>query len=130
MVLVAERVHRVPEAIMLEGHQFTLLRESDQRLGLEAGGIPLDQIDTCRGKDEETPIDEAAIAARLCRKAGDAGPPALESTVASRRPYCRDGGVATMSAMKCDFRADIDIGEAISIGETESLFPLQVIAHP
>src|SRR5690606_32935178 len=77
-----------------------------------------------------TTIDEAAIAARLFRKAGDAGPPALESTVASRRPYCRDGGVATMSAMKCDFRADIDIGEAISIGETESLFPLQVIAHP
>src|SRR5687767_2538331 len=84
VVLVAQRVHRLPEAAMLVGAQLALAREALQRRRFPAGGVTLDVVDDRGLEHEEAAVDPAAVAHRLFLEAGHLGAVHAERAEASR----------------------------------------------
>src|SRR3546814_20580209 len=86
-MLILQRVHALPEALMPVGHQLPLGGESLQRFPLPHRLVPVDIIEDLGLEDEERAIDPAVPAVRLLLEAGDAISVELEAAEPSRRPY-------------------------------------------
>src|SRR6266511_1689103 len=71
MVLIAERVHRLPEAAMMEGAQLARTRQARQRVLLERGGIAFDVFAHLGREHEEAAIDPLSVAGRFLLEVED-----------------------------------------------------------
>src|SRR5579885_263363 len=127
--LVAQRIHGMPEAAMLERHHLTHGGKTDNRRTLPARLVALDEIEHARGEHEEAAVDQSPIAARLLDEGGYRVSLTLDGAVASRRPYCGDRRQSAVAKMKFDLRADIEIAQAVAIGEAECFFVLDVVGY-
>src|SRR6266540_5850150 len=65
MVLVAQRVHRLPEAAMMKGAQFARVRKSRQRILLERSGVARDVFAHFGRKHKESAVDPLSVACGL-----------------------------------------------------------------
>jgi hypothetical protein len=70
--LVAQRIHRLPEALVPIRHQLAALSKLLQRLLLPNRFRPLEQIDDRRVDDKEAAGDPAAVSCRFFLEAKDA----------------------------------------------------------
>lgn len=61
--------HRLPKAVMLEGHHLAAIRERYQRFTFPGRGGPLDQVQAPRRKHKETAVDHSPITTRFFNKA-------------------------------------------------------------
>src|SRR5919112_2964724 len=69
---VAQRVHRLPEAAVLEGDELAVRREALEGLALEEDLVPGDPVEDRRLEDEEPGVHPGAIANRLFLERADA----------------------------------------------------------
>src|SRR5437764_4718780 len=102
MVLVSERVHRLPKAIVLIRLELALFRQFHERLGFPRGGIALDVIDYCWLQHKETAVDPGAVAGRLFLKTCDTRVVDQDCAVASRRLNSRERRASPVRSMKIE----------------------------
>ena len=84
-MLVAERIHRVPKAIVEIGAQLVLLRKLFERFTLPHCHLVGDIVDCLGLEYEKPPVDSPAIAAWLLTKAFDAATMNVKCTEAAGR---------------------------------------------
>jgi hypothetical protein len=127
VLLVAKRVHRLPEAAMLEGHQLAVAGEVAQRLLLPDRHVVLDAVQNFRREHEEAGVDRAAVAFRLFEETGDPVPLHVERAEPARRHRRGQRRLAAMGAVESDQSRDVDIADAVAIGHAEGVLVAQVI---
>src|SRR5437870_3374551 len=86
--------------------------------------VACDEIDAGRRQHEKSAVDDGAVAARLFGKGGDRIAGALQRAISARRGDGADGCKLAVPVMKLDRRLDVDVAEAVAIGEAERLFTL------
>src|SRR5437016_2687198 len=123
MVLVAQRIHRLPEAAVEMRRKRTLSCQTLQRLALPHGGIAFYVIENRRRQDEETAVDPAAIALGLFLKAGDEPVFQHKRTKAARRLHRGERRLDLPRAVVRDQLGHVDVGDAVAIREAELLIP-------
>ena len=129
LVLVAQRIHGLPEPQVLVGLQLAIAAEGFQRHRFPRHIITLDQRQHARRQYEKAAIDEAAIAARFFGETRHHVALAPQRAVASRGLHRGHRGRLAVAAVEGDQGADIDVRHAIAIGEAEGLFFLDVVRH-
>src|SRR5579885_1557819 len=125
--LVAQRIHRVPEAAVLEGHHLPHGGETDDGRAFPGTVIALNQVEAARRQHEVAAVDEAAVAARLLDEGGDRVAVAFQRAVAPRRAHRGDGGELAVAEVEVDRRADVEIADAVAVSEAEGLIVLDVV---
>ncbi len=91
-----------------------------QRLALPGGLVGLDIIDHFGFENEETAIDPShlgvglLVEARYCVVRVH-----VENAETARGGNCGDGGKLAVAAMERDHLGDVEIGDAVAIGEAE-----------
>src|SRR4051794_6679252 len=85
MVLVSERVHRLPKAIVLIRLELALFRQFHERLGFPGRGTALDVIDSGWLHHKKTAVDPGAVSSGLFLKTCDTRVVDQDCAVASRR---------------------------------------------
>src|SRR5687767_15563909 len=91
MTLVAERVHRLPEALVLEEREFAVAREPRQRLVLPDRVVPVEVAPDLRCEHEEATVDPTSVPARLLAEAPHAVALDFEGPEAARGLHRCDG---------------------------------------
>src|SRR3954466_13294121 len=71
-VLLAQRVHRLPEPVVQIGRELALGGEALERIVLPDGGVTRDVGEDARLEHEEAAVDAAAVARGFLEKARDA----------------------------------------------------------
>src|SRR5262249_27593000 len=127
LILLAERVHRLPKAGMGVGHELSAAGELRQRLGLPRGLVATDQLDAPRGQHEEASVDEASTTTRLLDEARHLGSVHLEPSVASRWLYGGDRCELSVLAVESQLLGDIDVRDAVAVREAEGVFVFHVL---
>ena len=135
---IAQRVHGAPEAGVTPGPEFAAVGQFSQGLEFPDGLIPVDQIQHGRIEHEEARIDPVAITitGRLLGKPrhhiavhrGGAIPKA-QAAVAAWGLHGGNRGETTVAVVIGDQGTDVDIADAIAVGEAERL-PAKVMGHP
>ena len=106
---------------MGEGAERASFRQRFERAAFPDRGVAFDQID-CRGiHDEKAAVDIAFARAGFFRKMRDAVVLDDGRAETRRRLDCRKRRLEFMLIVESDERTDIDIGDAIAIGEAEWL---------
>src|SRR5690606_23489215 len=120
-LLLLERVHARPEAVVAVAHQLAVLHEAVDRLALPAARVAVDVVDGLRLEDEEAAVDPALALLRLLVEVLD--PVALERQVAEarRRADGRDGRDAPVGAVERRQAPEVDVGHAVAVREVERL---------
>src|SRR6476659_8436035 len=124
--LVAQSIHCVPEAPMLKLHHLSHGREPDDRRTFPTAVIAFDEIETARGQNEKAAIDQATVAARLFDERRHRIPLTLQRPIAAGGTHRRDSRKLAVLEVEFDGRANIQIAQSISVGETEGLFVLYI----
>src|SRR5687768_10233289 len=117
MVLVAQRVHRLPETAMSIGGEIAAARERLHRLALPERGVAIDEVDHPGREHEKTAVDPAAFAARLLLEARHAIAVDIERAEARRRLHRSDRGEDALRAVIRDELAAIDVRDAVAVRE-------------
>src|SRR3954451_4704367 len=114
--LVAKGVHALPEALVTEGGQLAGVRQAlERRLGpVDVAG---DVVEDARLEHEESAVDPALDHARLLVEAFDHVAFHLEPTEAGGRVDGGDGGEPTMGFVELHEVGDVDVGDAVAVGE-------------
>src|SRR5690349_15937606 len=122
LTLVAQRVHRLPEAGVAVYPELSVAGEVAQRLALKWGGITGDVVQDLRGQQHEPAVDPATLGLRLLAEAVD---PAVavdvEHPEAAWRLHCCDRRQRGVAPMRRGQRVDVDIRHAVAIGHMERL---------
>src|SRR5271166_5510124 len=126
MTLVAQRVHRLPEALMVVHRQLAIVREPLERLPLPHRVVAVDVVADLRVEHEKAAVDPAAVADRLLPKAEHARAVRLERPEPARRLRRGDGGEAPLPLMQRDRRLHVDVADAVAISDAEGLFALDI----
>lgn len=88
--------------------------------------VALDQVENFRRQHEKSSVDRASIAARLFDKACHLVARALQRSVAPGRDNDANRGQLAVPVVKLDGCPNIQIADAVPIGETEGLLVLYV----
>src|SRR3954466_4715746 len=71
VILVAQRIHRLPEpSVKIDGERL-LVSEALHRLTFPDGVVTVDELQHVRRQNEESAVDPTSISLRLFLKAGD-----------------------------------------------------------
>src|SRR5260221_1229270 len=116
----------MPEPFVEEDAQLAILGQVDHRLLLPDGPVALDVAADLGREYEEAAIDEAAVAARLFLKAGDAVALKIDGAEPARRLCCRHGRKSSLAAVESDAFGDVDIAYAVAVGQAEILVVTQI----
>src|SRR5262245_57141530 len=119
-------VHRLPIAIVLVGIELAFDGQPLQWVALPNGGVASDIVKDLRGEDKKTAIDHVTIGTRLLVKGSNFTAFNSDRAEPTRRADTRDSGVETTFAMMVDQCVNVDVGEAVSVGQAERL----VVFHP
>ena len=127
---IPQGVHRLPVAVVSVGLQLPLRRQALQGLGLLGGGIGADGVENARLQHKETALDPATIALGFFLKTSHSIPlNQMQRAKGSRWLNRGEGGQFPSRTMGGDGGADVDIGNAIAVGEAEG-FITHVALHP
>ena len=126
----ADRVHRLPEALVFVGHQLPILRKPHQGGAFPDGRVIVEVFGDLGRQDEIAAIDDAAIVGGLFGKLVDLTGADIEAAEARGGRDGGDGGHLAMGLVEGDEARDIDIADAVAIGHAERLFILQLRHHP
>src|SRR4051794_9156941 len=121
LLALAQGVHRVPEAPVEVGLQVPLGGQRLERLALPHGRVAVDVAPDVGLEDEEAAVDPRAVPARLLEEPGDAVAVDLQRAEATARLHGGDGGERAAGAVVPDERGDVDVGDAVAVGEAERL---------
>ena len=124
--LVTQRVHRVPETAMLEGHHLSHRREPNDRELSQLLSSPSIRSRQRGERMKKPPLISPPSPRGFSMKAVTAVALALERAVAARRPHRRDRRELPMAKVEFDRRADIQIAQPVAIGEAEGWLVLDV----
>src|SRR5262245_25225342 len=121
VVALAQRVHRLPEALVAVARKLTVPGERAHRLLLPDCLLAL-QIPADRGREhEKAAVGPRTIPARLLLELQHAVAIDLQRAEAPRRLHrgyrCRRPPLA----VKCDQRRDVHVADAVAVGEAEVL---------
>ena len=130
MVLVAQRIHRLPEAAVMKCAQLIVLGKPLQRILLERRRVARNVFAHLRRQHEEAAVDPLPVACRLLLE--------IDNRIASitsepKRPAgCTAVSVASRPCCLWNSidRGDIDIGHAIAIGQAERFLIADVRKNP
>src|SRR5690242_12875518 len=100
--LVAEGVHRLPEAVVSIGGQLAVARERFEWRALPHAVVAVDIGERAGFEHEEAAVDPAAVALRLLGEARDAMAVDVERAESTRRLYRADGGEGAALAMESE----------------------------
>ena len=121
MLLVAQGVHRLPEPAVNPGRELAVSRQVFQRFILPYRLRTLDQFQHARLEHEKTAVDQSALGLRLLLEGDRLATLGHHAAEARRRPYAGDGRLATPLRVEGDFRADIDVRQAVAVRHAEGL---------
>ena len=117
--LVAQGIHGLPETAVTIGGELTFSGEALHGFSLPDGIVCIDVVDDFGRQDEKTAIDPGAIAGGLFLETGDLDVLEVNRTEAA---WGLGGGERRQLALLLvmgDQLGDVDVAEAISVGETE-----------
>ncbi len=120
-VLLAERVHALPERLVLVRHQLPVGRQSLHRLVLEHGVVTVDVLGDLGLHDEERTVDPAFAGVRLLAELDDAVAVEHEVPVPRRGTDRRQGHELAMTAVKGHERIEVDVGQSVAPRHHEGL---------
>src|SRR5215210_3828142 len=122
LTLVAQRVHRLPEAGVAIYPELSVTGEVAQRLALEWGGVTGDVVQDLRGQQHESAVDPTALGLRLLAEAVD---PAVavdvEHPEAAGRLHCCDRRQRGVAPVRRGQRVEVDTRHAVAVGHVERL---------
>src|SRR4051794_34794344 len=133
--LVAEAVHVLPVARVPVGGQLAVIRQALKGLALPDRLVALDVVEDAGLEDEEAPVDPATVAGGLLAERLDPVSLERERTEAAGRLDRRQGREHALLAVEFDEGADVDVRDAVAVGEAERFFsdgllrPLQPAAR-
>ena len=115
---------------MTPGLQLSDAGEPLQGFALPGCEIAVNVINHGRLQYKKSPVNPGAIAFWLLEESLDfrAVSGKFERAKATSWLHCRQGGQATMAAMKFDARCNVDVTNAIPVGQTERI--VQQVAYP
>src|SRR3954465_10021160 len=119
--LVPEAVHVLPVAGMAVGGQLAVVGQALERLALPDRLVALDVVEDAGLEDEEAPVDPAAVAGGLLAERLDAVALERERAEAAGRLDRRQGREHALLAVEFDQGADVDVRDAVPVGEAERL---------
>src|SRR6185437_762031 len=119
--LVAQGVHRLPETAMLERHHLPHGCQADDGRAFKAAVVAVDKIENARRQNEKAAVDHAAVAGRFLGERYHLIPVTFERAVAAGWPHRRDRSQLAVTTVVLDGRANIDITDAVAIGEAKRL---------
>lgn len=125
----AQRVHRLPEAVVPVGGELPVSGKPVQRRQLPGHVIARDPLQCLRVHDEETAIDIAVIAERLLGEPGYQMIGEDDRAETARRTHHGNRRLESVRLVKVDQCANVDISHAIAIGEAERFVGAQVTRH-
>src|ERR1043166_960363 len=130
-LLVAQRIHRLPEPPVPVGGELPITSEPAQRLPLPDALIALDVIDRRWLEDEESAVDPRPVAGGLLVELVDSCLAVRDGddAEAPRRLNRRHRRQAPFAPVEGDQLGDVDVAHAVAVGEAEGLVPDQ-LAHP
>jgi uncharacterized protein YcsI (UPF0317 family) len=111
-------------------HQLPFGGKAGQRFFFPDRRIPCNPVQHTRRQHEKAAVDPAPVAARFFLKSVDAVALGNQRAIAARRLNRSDRGVAAMIAMKLYECADVDIGQAIAVGQAEIVVVEVIVASP
>src|ERR1700733_1548894 len=128
--LVAKRIHRLPETEVAVGTQLRIPGKRLERRRLPRRLVAFDPVNDFWVEHKEAAIYVRIVTGRFFHEGLYSRAVDLKCAVTSRRPHRSYGRQLSMVAMKSDCGLDIDIREAIAIGEAERLLWIEIAAYP
>src|SRR6516225_1059138 len=123
MLVIARRVHAVPEMLVTVGHQLAVAGQLLERFALEHKiGTIAEPIEHGAREDEEPAADPVSRHVRLLVELGDTAAP-VQCQLA-KLPWRMDrhhGCQPPMTPMKSDDLTKIDVGHAIAVGDDKQI---------
>ena len=99
--LVADRIHGMPETVMLKGHQLAITRKIAKRLMFQRHGVQLCQIvKYARLEHEKSAIDPGLLRVNFLSKVDDLAAIEFQTAESSRRLYRGYSGKLSVGTMK------------------------------
>src|SRR5476651_1263262 len=97
MILIAQSIHRLPEAAVMEGAELIIFGDYLQRLLLEGRLVACDVFADLGREDKESTVDPLAVAGRLLLKIKDGVSIHYQRTEASGRLHGGESGEASVA---------------------------------
>ena len=117
MALIAHRIHRLPESVMLERHELSITGELLHGLSFQECSVTFKVIKYFRLHDEKTGIYPVAVTLRFFLKAVDLTLVIeFEGAKAAARLCGRYRGKLAVGLVKRDKSADVHIPHPIAVG--------------
>ena len=116
LLLVAEGVHGLPEAVVEEGLDFAFGDEGFDGLALEHPAIVLDLVDDFGGEDEEAAVDPAAFVLGFFLEGVDVVVLEAEGAEAGDGLDAGEGDQFAVGLVEGDGGLDVDVGDAVAVG--------------
>src|SRR6266404_965105 len=91
--------------------------------------MPVDELEHARLQDEEATVDKAALRRRLLLEGKDLSALGDDTAESRRRPHAGHRGLAAVIGVEGKLCADIDVGQAVSVGHTKWFAGIQVFSH-
>src|SRR5437879_3308805 len=127
LILVPQRVHRLPESGMLESAKLIVARHVDQRIGFPPCVIVFDVVECARLQDKEAPVHPCAVAGRLFLEARDARLLDEYRAVTAGRLNGGQRRQPAVPAMEVEQFSDVDIRDAIAVSKAKG-FAVEIAA--
>ena len=115
--------------VVLIGRKLSAGSQLLQRLLFPYCGISVDIVENAGFKNKETAIDPCAVTRRFLLKAFDCPVVDLQGTEATRRLDRRDCCLPTGRVVVSDQCRDIDIGNAVPVGQTKCFVGICIARH-
>src|SRR5260370_18922810 len=130
MLLVAQRIHGLPEAFMKEGLDLALCNESFDRLAFEHLRIVGDRIDRLWIENEEAAVDPPALVAGLLLEGVDLSVLQSQRSETRKRLHTGQRNQLVVALVKRNRSRNVDIGDAVSISHAEGLIAVHILRTP
>ena len=121
MLLVTQRIHRLPKAMVLICLKFLARHQLFERFAFPDRFGIRDELYHRRMEYEESAVNEPAVARRLLCELGNLIVDDFQRAEPAGRGNCGNRGFLAMCVMEGDQLANIDIGNAVPIGHAERL---------
>ncbi len=114
---------------MVEGVHLAFAGQCLHRLFFPGGAVVGDVVDHLGREHEVAAVDPVAVALRLFLEADDALAVDVDRAEAPGRLHRGHGGQLAVFLVEGERGADVDVGDAVAIGEAECFIVLDVLAH-
>src|SRR5579859_3784583 len=106
MLLIAQRIHGLPETVMYPRGQLTVLSQIFHGLLFPNGVLAVDEFQHARFQNEKPAVDEPSFGRRFLLEGHDSRILSHDSAETRRGPDAGDRGPAAVRGVKRNFRSD------------------------